>query len=99
MSADQKGCRSLFKTYSEAEDKKVLLEDSHTTVVARIGEVELKFTSGKTVVLKEVLHTPEIRKNLVLGYLLNEAGFTQTFGRNLYTFTKNNVFVGKNLCY
>ncbi|KAI5316791.1 hypothetical protein L3X38_036498 [Prunus dulcis] len=71
---------AFFKTYSVTDDRKVLLGDSHTTIVAGIGEVELKFTSGKTVILKDVLHTPEIRKNLVSGYLLNKAGFTQTIG-------------------
>ncbi|PON99483.1 Zinc finger, CCHC-type, partial [Trema orientale] len=87
--------RALFKTYSETEDKKVLLGDSHTTIVAGTGEVELKFTSGKTLILKDVLHTPEMRKNLVSGYLLNKGGFTQTIGADLFTITKNNVFVGK----
>ena len=85
----------MFKTYSEAEDKKVLLNDSHTTVVAGTRDVELKFTSGKNVTLKEVLPTLEIMKNLVSGYLLNKAGFTQTFWGDLYTLTKNDVFVGK----
>ena len=75
----------MFKTYSEAEDKKVLLDDSHTTIVAGIGDPELKFTSRKTIVLKEVLHSLEIRKNLVSGYLLSR-------GEDLY---KNNVFFGK----
>ena len=36
-----------------------------------------------------------MRKNLVSGYLLIKAGFTQTLGIDLYTLTKNNVFVGK----
>ncbi|KAA0063255.1 Retrovirus-related Pol polyprotein from transposon TNT 1-94 [Cucumis melo var. makuwa] len=36
----------------------------HTTKVAGTVEVELKFTSDKTLILKEVLHTPEIQKNL-----------------------------------
>ena len=36
-----------------------------------------------------------MRKNLVLGYLLNKVGFTQTIGANLFTLTKNEVFVGK----
>ena len=85
----------MFKTYSEAEDKNVLLGDSHTTVVTGTRDMELKFSFEKTVMLKEVLHTPEIRKNLVLGYLLNRARSTQTFGGELYTLTKNNIFVGK----
>ncbi|KAI9161353.1 hypothetical protein LWI28_016633 [Acer negundo] len=59
------------------------------------GEVELNFTSGKTVILKDVLHTPEIRKNLVSSFLLNKAGFTQTIGADLFTLTKNGIFVGK----
>ncbi|KAI9182132.1 hypothetical protein LWI28_022386 [Acer negundo] len=88
--------RSMFKSYSNVVDKKLLLGDSHSTVVAGSGEVELNFTSGKTVILKDVLHTPEIIKNLVSGYILNKAGFTQTIGADLFTLTKNEIFVGKD---
>ncbi|CAN0919410.1 Retrovirus-related Pol polyprotein from transposon TNT 1-94, partial [Linum grandiflorum] len=88
--------RAVFKTYTEApSDKKVLLGTSHTTIVAGTGSVELNFTSGKTLTLIDVLHTPEIRKNLVSGYLLNKAGFHQTIGSDLFTLTKNGNFVGK----
>ena len=48
----------------------MLLCDSHSTKVVGTGEVELKFTSRKIVILKDVLHTPKMRKILVLGYLL-----------------------------
>ena len=41
------------------------------------------------------MHTPEMRKNLVSGFLLNKAGFTHTIGVDLFTLTKNGVFVGK----
>ncbi|KAK0598805.1 hypothetical protein LWI29_038139 [Acer saccharum] len=85
----------MFKSYSNAVDKMVLLGDSHSTVVAGSGEVELNFTSGKTIILKDVLHTPEIKKNLVSGYLINKAGFTQTIGADLFTLTKYGIFVGK----
>ena len=51
--------RDLFKSYSEAKDKKVLLGDSHTIAVVGIGEVELKFTSGKSIISKDVLNTSE----------------------------------------
>ena len=58
----------------------MLLGDSHIIIVASLGEVELKLYSVKIVVLKDVLHTLEMRKNLVSGYLLNKAGFVQTIG-------------------
>ncbi|KAL5834846.1 hypothetical protein ACOSQ4_014343 [Xanthoceras sorbifolium] len=87
--------RAMFKSYYETVDKKVLFGDSHSTIIAGTDEVELKFTSGKVVILKDVLHTLEIRKNLVSGYLLNKSGFTQTIGADFYTITKNNIFVGK----
>ena len=87
--------RSCFKTYSEEKDMKVMLGDSHTTKVAGIGNVELKFTSGRTLLLKDVLHTPEMRKNLVSSFLLNKAGFVQNIGSDQYVSTKNGSFVGK----
>ncbi|KAL5857550.1 hypothetical protein ACOSQ3_005008 [Xanthoceras sorbifolium] len=87
--------RAMFKCYYETMNKKVLLGDSYSTIVAGTGKVELKFTSEKVVMLKDVLYTPEMRKNLISSYLLNKAGFTQTIGADLYTITKNNIFVGK----
>ena len=36
-----------------------------------------------------------MRKNLVFGYLLNKAGFTRSICSNLFTLTKNGIFVGK----
>lgn len=36
--------------------------DFHTTKVAEIDEVELKFTSGNVIILKEVMHTLGIIK-------------------------------------
>jgi len=41
------------------------------------------------------MHTPKIRKNLVSGFLLNKAGFEQIIGANMYTITKNGIFIGK----
>jgi len=87
--------RAMFKTYTAADDQKVLLGDSHTTEVAGIGDVELKFTFGKTLILKDVMHTPKIRKNLVSGFLLNKAGFEQIIASDMYSITKEGVFVGK----
>ncbi|XP_071923055.1 uncharacterized protein [Coffea arabica] len=60
-----------------------------------MGEVELKFTSGRVLTLRDVLHVPEIRKNLVSCYLLNKAGFKQSIESDQYVLTKNGIFVGK----
>ena len=86
----------MFKTYSEEKDMKVMLGDSHTTKVAGIGNVDLKFTFGRTLLLKDVLHTPEMRKNLVSSFLLNKVGFVQNIGSDQYVITKNVSFVGKD---
>lgn len=71
------------------------LGDSHTTNISGIGIVELMFTFVKTLLLMDVLHTSNMRKNLVPGFLLNKRGFTQTIGSDLYTITRNGTFMGK----
>ena len=85
----------MFKTYTNVEHKKVLLGDAHTTNVAGIGDVVLNFTSRKTLILKDTMHVPEIRKNLIFNLLLNKTGFNQSIGEDSYTITKNDIFVGK----
>jgi hypothetical protein len=91
--------KAWFKTYSIFEDKKkIMLGDSHTTDVLGTGEVLLKFTSGRELVLKDVLHVPEIKKNLVSSFLLNKAGFKQVLEVNQFVLSKKVMFVGKRLC-
>lgn len=85
--------RAMFKTYTNIEDKKVLLGDSHTTNVAGIGDVGLNFSSGKTLVLKDTMHVSEIRKNLVSSFVLNKIEFSQSIGEKFYTTTKNGIFL------
>jgi hypothetical protein len=88
--------KAWFKTYSIFEDKKkILLGDSHTTDVLGIGEVPLQFTLGRELVLKDVLHAPEISKNLVSDFLLNKAGFKQVLEVNQFVLSKKGMFVGK----
>jgi hypothetical protein len=72
-----------------------MLGDSHTTDVLGTGEVLLKFTFGRELVLKDVLHAPEIRKNLVSGFLLNKDGFKQVLEADQFVLSKKGMFVGK----
>ena len=76
------------------DKKKIRLGDSHTTDVLGTGEVFLKFTSGQELVLKDVLHVPEIRKNLVSGFLLNKVGFKQVLEVDQFVLSKKGMFVG-----
>ncbi|KAA0054431.1 putative Polyprotein [Cucumis melo var. makuwa] len=66
------GQLKLFQRWIVSVDITPPSRDHHTIEVTRTSKVELKFTSGKTIILKEVLHTLEIRKNLVSNYLLNK---------------------------
>jgi hypothetical protein len=67
---------------------------SHACVLG-VGTVILKFTSGKTVLLKNVQHIPSIKKNLVSGSLLCQYGYKLVFETNKCILSKYVTFVGK----
>ncbi|KAI3503228.1 hypothetical protein L1887_31667 [Cichorium endivia] len=49
--------------------------NSATSNIQGIEKIVLKMTSGREMTLNDVLYVPEIRKNLVSGWLLNKHGF------------------------
>jgi hypothetical protein len=63
--------------------------------VQGVGTVNLKFTSGKTVQLKNVQHVPSINKNLVNRSFLCRDGFKLVFESNKVVISKYGQFVGK----
>ena len=72
-----------------------MLGDAYTTQVLGKGDVELCFTSGRILTLKNVLYTPSMRKNLMSSFLLNKAGFKQIIESDRYVIVKKGIFVGK----
>jgi hypothetical protein len=67
---------------------------SHACVLS-VGIVILKFTSEKTVLLKNVHHVPSIKKNLVSDSLLCRDGYKLVFESNKCILSKYETFVGK----
>ncbi|GKB70797.1 zinc finger, CCHC-type containing protein, partial [Tanacetum coccineum] len=84
-----------FKTYEPVEYGSVLyMGDDHFTLVHGKGSVVLKFSSGKSITLFNVLYVPKLRKNLISGPVLNKCGYKQVYESDKYILSKSGVFVG-----
>ena len=59
----------LFTSYLAGRTGALLMGNSSHAHVLGVGTVILKFTLGKTVLLKNVQHVPSIKKNLVSAYM------------------------------
>ncbi|GJV21701.1 zinc finger, CCHC-type containing protein [Tanacetum coccineum] len=87
--------RCWSKTYESLNDGSILhMGNESTTLVHRRGYVDLKFSSGKIVSLFNVLHVPNIRKNLVSSSVLNNCGYKQVTESNKFILSKHGVFIG-----
>ena len=67
---------------------------SHATILG-VGSVNLKFTLGKIMWLKNVKHAPSIKKNLISGSLLCRDGFKLVFESNKVVISRYGQFIGK----
>nr|GEV83361.1 zinc finger, CCHC-type [Tanacetum cinerariifolium] len=87
--------RCWFKTYESLNDGSILyMRNESTALVHGRGCVDLKFSSGKIVSLFNVLHVPNIRKNLVSSSVLNNYGYKQVIKSNKFVLSKHGVFIG-----
>ena len=88
--------RNMFTTYHEnVNGEQIFMRNSATSKVAGHGKIILKMTSGKELILNNVLHVPDIRKNLVSGSLLSKNGFKLVFESDKFVLIKNGVYIGK----
>ena len=85
----------MFKTYEAVDGEHCYMGNSATSKVEGKGTVVLKMTSEKELTLTEVLHVPEIRKNLILGSVLVKKGFKLAFEADKVVLTKSGMYVGR----
>ena len=85
----------MFSSYQATGTSPVLMGNGSHAIVRGVGTVDLKFTSGKTVCLKNVHHVPSINKNLVSGSCLCWDGFKLVFKSNKVVISEYGQFVGK----
>jgi len=71
------------------------MENSSHARVLGVGTVILKFTLGKTMLIKNVQHVPSIKKNLVSGSQLCRDDYKIFFEANKVILSKFGTFIGK----
>ncbi|GJW82907.1 zinc finger, CCHC-type containing protein [Tanacetum coccineum] len=87
--------RCWFKTYASLNDGSILhMKNESTTLVYGRGCLDLRFSSGKIVSLFNVLHVPNIKKNLVSTSILNNYGYKQVIESNKFVLSKHGVYIG-----
>ena len=68
--------KKMFSIYQSVKyEEQLFMGNSSTSKIEEKGKVILKMTSGNDLTLNDVLHVPDIRKNLVSGSLLSKNGF------------------------
>ena len=88
--------KNLFKNYKVTpKDENVMMGNHDTAKVHGKGTVELQFTSGKKLILMNVFHVHDVRKNLISASLLCKKGLKAVLEVGKIIFSKNGVFVGQ----
>ena len=80
---------SMFSSYQGLQGVSVLMGNGSHASVRGVGMVDLKFTLGKILQLRNVQHVPTIRKNLVSIYLLLRDGFKVVLESNKVVMSKH----------
>ena len=88
--------KELFTTYTKSsKNEELFMGNSSTSKIEGHGKVVLRMTSGKELTLNNVLHVPDIRKNLVSGSMLSKHGFMVKTASDNLVLSKNGIYVGK----
>ena len=87
----------LFIFYQAGRSGALLMGNGSHARVLGAGMVVLNFTSGKTVLSRNVQHVPSIKKNLVSASQMCRDGFKIVLKSNKCVVSRHRTFVGKRL--
>jgi hypothetical protein len=86
---------SLFVSYQQSHGVTVTMGNASAAQVLGIGNVDLKFASGRVLSLTRVHHVPDIRRNIISGSCLVKNGFELSLKCNKVVITHTGTFFGK----
>lgn len=82
-----------FVTFQKCSSEEYLYIGNNSTIILLgKGSVELVFTSGNLLLLKEVMYTPNIARNLVLRPTLNRMGYILVFESDRCVISKGCIY-------
>ena len=92
--------KEQYKTYDESSiEQQVQMGNHNEAKVLEKGTIEVKMSSGKMMILTNVFHVPNIKKNLMYANLLCKsgvkAGVKAILESDKLILSKNGIFVGK----
>ena len=86
--------RDMFSTYQKCKSEDhVKMGNISQSKIKGTGKVVLKMTSGMEIILTNVKHVPNMRKNLIFGSLMSTHSFGIHFESDQLILGKNRVFI------
>lgn len=91
--------KAMVSNCQELNGEQLYIGKFESSKVEGKGNVTLKMTSSKELILNNVLHVSDIYKNLVFRTMPSKNGFTLVFVSDKFVLIKNEMYVGKgNIC-
>ena len=88
--------KEQLKAYDESSIEQQMLMGNHNKAkVLGKGTVEVKMSSGKMMILTNVFHVLDIKKNLISANFLCKSGIKIVLKSDKLILSKNGIFVGK----
>ena len=87
--------RDFFTSYRTGDFGNVRMGNSGVSKIVGIRDICLETSIGNKLVLKDVRHVPDIPLNLISTDILDDEGFTNSFGESKWKLTKGSLVVAR----